>query len=214
MLYNLLLPLRLSRHIVSYPAPVRCISLLFLSLSFFGTTLCAVQGQQDLPAPPPLKRVTAIEIAQLQGTKDLKARVRLSLELAEGHLANAERFTTVSQFDEASNELGQYQAVYEEALQYMSSLPDKGNKTRDAYKRIELSLRAHSPRIETIRRSTPREYAINVKTLAEYAKDAREEALNAFYGDTVLREAQPEKQKGYNTEQGRKPSSTVETKQP
>jgi hypothetical protein len=104
--------------------------------------------------------------------------------------------------------------VFEEALQYMSVLPDKGNKIRDAYKRIELSLRAHSPRIETIRRSTPREYAINVKTLAEYTKDAREEALNAFYGDTVLRETQPEKQKGYDAEQGRKPPSTVETKQP
>jgi hypothetical protein len=214
MLYNLSLPLRLSRHIVSIPVLVRCISLLFLAPLFFGNTLCVVNGQQDLPAPPPLKKVTAIEIAQLQGARDLKTRVRLSLELAEGHLANAERFTTVSQYDEASNELGQYQAVYEEALQYMSSLPDKGNKTRDAYKRIELSLRAHSPRIETIRRSTPREYAVNVTTLAEYTKDAREEALNAFYGDTVLREPLPDKQKGYDGEHGRKPSKTVETKQP
>jgi hypothetical protein len=214
MLYNLSLPLRLGRYIVSNPALVRCISLSFLSLIFLGNTLCAVKGQQDLPAPPPLKKVTAIEIAQLQGSKDLKARIRLSLELAEGHLANAERFTTVSQFDEASNELGQYQAVFEEALQYMSSLHDNGNKIRDSYKRIELTLRAHSPRIETIRRSTPREYAINIKALAEYTKDAREEALNAFYGDTVLRETQSEKQKGYDAEHGHKPSSTVETKQP
>jgi hypothetical protein len=214
MLYNLLLPLRLSRHIVSNPVLVRSSSLLFVALILLGNTLCVVKAQQDLPAPPPLKKVTANEIAQLQSTKDLKARVRLTLELAEGHLANAERFTTVSQFDEASSELGQYQAVFEEALQYMSSLNDKGNKIRDSYKRIEMSLRAHSPRIETIRRSTPREYAINVKTLAEYTKDAREEALNAFYGDTVLRESQAEKQKGYDAEHGRKPASTVETKQP
>ena len=39
-----------------------------------------------------------------------------------------------------------------------------------------------------MRRSTPVEYAINLKAAEEYIKDARSEALDSFYGQTVLRE--------------------------
>lgn len=146
------------------------------------------QFVQDIPAPPPLKVVPANELSQLSATRDLKNRVRMSLEFANGHLDNAEKYTNASDFDGASVELGKYRAVYEEALKYLDDLHDRSNHVRDSYKRIELALREEGPRIETIRRTTPREYAVNIKTLADYTRDAREQALNSFYGDTVLRE--------------------------
>ena len=59
-------------------------------------------------------------------------------------------------------------------------------------------------RLEAIRRVTPSEYAINVKAICEYAREARDAALNSFYGDTVIKDsAQLEK----NPNGGDSPSS-------
>lgn len=169
--------------------------------------------QQDIPAPPPVKKLSLEELSELDRTKDLKTRTRTSISFAESHLGNAERLTTTSQFDEASEELGRYRAVFEDALRYLDNLQDKSNRTRDAYKRIELALRQHASRIETIRRVTPVEYAVNIKRLAEYTKDAREQALNAFYGDTVLREKSPV-QNDRDSEHGKSLSNPTEPKRP
>jgi hypothetical protein len=181
--------------------------------SVCGTVYSQQTPQQDIPAPPPLKKLSQEEISELDRTKDLKSRTRSSISFAESHLGNAERLSTTSQFDEASEELGRYRAVFEDALRYLDSLQDKSNRTRDAYKRIELALRQHASRIETIRRATPVEYAVNIKRLAEYTKDAREQALNAFYGDTVLREKSPA-QNDRDSEHGKSLSNTPEPKRP
>jgi hypothetical protein len=39
-----------------------------------------------------------------------------------------------------------------------------------------------------MRRDTPLEYAIRMKEIEERAREGRTEALNAFYGQTVMRE--------------------------
>jgi hypothetical protein len=44
-----------------------------------------------------------------------------------------------------------------------------------------------------MRRSTPAEYAGNLKDAEEYLREARAEALDSFYGQSVLRDAPPEK---------------------
>src|SRR6266536_389524 len=62
--------------------------------------------QQDIPEPPPLKTLSRQEKSSLDGTRDLKARIRTSISFAEDHLSNAERETNASQFDLASEELG------------------------------------------------------------------------------------------------------------
>jgi hypothetical protein len=43
-----------------------------------------------------------------------------------------------------------------------------------------------------MRRMTPAEHAVHVKAICEHARNARSEALNAFYGDTVIREDSPD----------------------
>ncbi len=181
--------------------------------SVCGASYTRQTPQQDISAPPPVKKLSQEEISELDRTKDLKARTRSSISFADTHLGNAEQLTTASQFDEASEELGRYRAVFEDALRYLDNLQDKSNRARDAYKRIELALRQHASRIETIRRVTPVEYAVNIKRLAEYTKDAREQALNAFYGDTVLRENSPV-QNDRDSEHGKSLSSPSEPKRP
>ena len=49
-----------------------------------------------------------------------------------------------------------YQALIENALQFLSTFKRDSNKTRDLYKRLELALRADGPRLTAMRRTTAR----------------------------------------------------------
>ena len=141
----------------------------------------------DQTAPPPAKVITREERSQLNQSKDEKARIKLSIELAETHLANAESHTSQQQYEGAASEAGKYWALFEDALGFMKTVDRKGNKRRDLYKRLELSLRAHGPRWASMRRSTPAEYAVWIKEIEEFARNGRTEALNSFYDNTVIR---------------------------
>jgi hypothetical protein len=147
------------------------------------------QHTQDQAAPPPLKVITRVERTQLEQAKDEKARVKLSITLAEGHLSEVETKTSLQQYDAASAAAGMYWAIVEDVMGYMKKIQRDNNKKRDLYKRLELALRAHGTRLSTVRRSTPAEYAVWIKQIEEFARDGRTEALNSFYGHTVLRES-------------------------
>jgi hypothetical protein len=143
-----------------------------------------------------MKFVSHAERAQLSSARDVKARTRASIELAEARLRRAEELTTALQYDAASSELGCYQALIENVMGYLSELKSDKNKIRDIFKRLELTLRAHSARIEAIRRVTPAEYGVNLKVITDYTRSARTEALNCFYGDSaVLEEIKQEEAK-------------------
>jgi hypothetical protein len=149
-------------------------------------------GQEPRPldqtAPPPLKIILRLERNQLNGSKDDKARVKLSIELAETHLTNAENQTSQQQFDHAAAEAGMYWAIIEDVLKFMKTVERDNNRKRDLYKRLELSLRAHVPRLSIMRRSTPADYAVWIREIEEFARKGRTEALNSFYGHTVIRD--------------------------
>lgn len=151
---------------------------------------CVAQAQENpfSAAPPPMKFVSSPERAQLSSARDVKARTRASIELAEARLQRAEELTTALQYDAASTELGCYQGLMEDAMNYLNGLKTDKGKMRDLFKRVELTLRAQGTRIEALRRVTPMEYGINIKAITDYTRSARTEALNAFYGDTVVRE--------------------------
>ncbi len=150
--------------------------------------------QQPLTAPPPPKVISRLDRAQLDATKDTKARIRTTIQLAETHLTTAESFTGRNDYDHAALELGNYAALIEDALNFLTPLSRDRNKTRDLYKRLELALRAHGPRLTAMRRSTPLEYAYWIKGLEDFARQGRTEALNSFYGHTVFRESSPKPQ--------------------
>jgi hypothetical protein len=152
----------------------------------------AIRAQQprqpDETAPPPLKIITRVERTQINSSRDEKARVKLSIEFAETHLANAERETSHQQYDVAAAEAGMYWALVEDAFIFMKTIDRDNNRKRDLYKRLELSLRAHGPRLSIMRRGTPSEYAVWIKEIEEFARKGRTEALNSFYGHTVIRD--------------------------
>jgi hypothetical protein len=153
-----------------------------------------------LPAPPPLRLVPRDMRSQLDAAHDVKARVRLSVELAESRLASAERMTASQQYEFASRELGIYQGLLDDALRFLKEQKEQ-KKLREVYKRFEISLRSHAARLETMRRTTPSEYAVNIKSLTDYTKSVRGEALNGFYGDTVIRDL-PDDEKEKAPEEG------------
>ena len=169
----------------------RIVKLALLCLAIYVPALHAQDpAAQQLTAPPPLKIVSREERARILGAEDSKARLRTTIEFAELHLAKAEVLTSENNFESATGELGKYEALIEDALNYLSPMVRDKNKTRDLYKRLELALRAHGPRLTAIRRSTPLEYAVWIKALEEFARKGRTEALNSFYGHTVFREPQ------------------------
>ena len=164
-------------------------------LLFLAPFVPAVSAQDPHPldqtAPPPMKIITRAERSQLEQAKDDKARVKLTIELAETHLAKVESQTSQQQFEGAAAEAGMYWALIEDVLNFMTTVEHDSNRRRDLYKRLELTLRAHGPRWTTIRHSTPAEYAVWIKEIEEFARNGRTEALNSFYGHTVIRDSSP-----------------------
>lgn len=165
-------------------------------LSVLMCTLCfsreasaqTVVQTAETAAPPPLKYIPDDARDKLAEARDDKARTRASLELADGRLIQAAQLAADEQHDGAAAQLGIYQALIADAIRHLRQSSKPVSRNRDLFKRIELALRAHVPRIESIRRITPSDDAVNVKAVIEYVRGARTEALNAFYGDTVMRE--------------------------
>jgi hypothetical protein len=157
-----------------------------------------VSGQetpvQDQAAPPPLKIITREDRAQINQSKDAKARVRTTLDLALLRLGEIETQTSAHDYPAALAGAGRYWALLEDVFGYLKTMKGDSNKTRDLYKRIELALRSHGPRLIAVRRETPSEYAVWMKELEDFARNGRTEALNSFYGHTVFRDKNPEQQ--------------------
>lgn len=131
--------------------------------------------------------------SQLLTTRDAKSRVKLTIELADARLVHIESLTSQKDFEKASEALGTYLGLIEDVMRFIGGMPREKTSTRDLYRRLDIALRAQIPRLAVMRRDTPSDYAIHLKTAEEFARNTRTEALESFYGNTVLRE-DPEKQ--------------------
>ena len=187
-----------------------------LTLAFVCVPPVAAQNPEPQPtpltAPPPLKLISREERQQLDQTKDLKQRLRLTMELASGHLTRAEQLTTQTSYDAASAEVGMYHALIENVLEVLSSLKRDSDKARDLYKKLEMALRVDGPRLTAMRRITPLEFAVWIKKVEDFARAARTEALNSFYGHTVVRE--PPKSAAEKSEEKPKETPTPKSNHP
>lgn len=161
---------------------------LFLLLSIAATAFGQepVTPFEDDDVPPPTIALSKTEAAQLKTEIDLKERTILCLQFANSRLQQAETLTTNADFQNALSELGGYQAVIDDSLSYLKNLKNDSKKVRDNVKRLEIALRGHAPRLETIRRSTPFQYALRLKPILNFAREARSRALNLFFSDTVV----------------------------
>jgi hypothetical protein len=168
---------------------IRSTQLLLLFATLYVPVLCGQESHvQDQTGPPPLKTISRVERTQLNESKDAKARVRITLELALVHLAEVEAQTSQHDYPAAAAEAGRYWALVEDVFSFLKTMKGDSNKTRDLSKRVELALRAQGPRLSAIRRGTPSEYSFWMKQIEDYARNGRTEALNSFYGQTVFRD--------------------------
>ena len=193
------------------------ISAQLLLLAFvFLPSVCAQDAQPSptpLMAPPPFKMIVKEERVQIeQQTKDPSKRLRLTIEFATAHLGVAEQHTAQGNFEAAQSEVGMYHALIENVREFMASFRRDSNKTRDLYKKLELALRAHGPRLTAMRRITPLEFAVWIKQVEDYAREGRTEALNSFYGHTVVSE--PKKTEKNNEKPKEIPSPTPKSNEP
>jgi hypothetical protein len=179
------------------PAPARraalaCAALAFVALAFGDAAAQADGGPQradDLAGAPPLRYVPDDVRRQLDTeARDVKARTKLSLQLADERLARAAADADADRFEDATNELGVYEAIVADSITFVQASGRTGNKLRDIFKRIEMALRAHVPRLETLRRGLPAAHAVYAKATIEFVREERDQALNAFYDDTVIPE--------------------------
>ncbi len=184
------------------PLPTNWRQLNFLLAGILLTAFCAAAlGQSarqpdQMPAPPPLRTIPPAERAELNEAKDPKARMRSTLDLAGQHLQRAEKAATEQQYDASLMELGNYLALIEDGFKFLAGLNAERGKTRDHYKHLELALRAHGPRLTAMRRITPLEYATRMKEVETFAREGRTDALNAFYGHTVVRDGPGKQDEG------------------
>ncbi|HBB98571.1 MAG TPA: hypothetical protein DC054_24575 [Blastocatellia bacterium] len=167
-------------------------------LQVIGACLLSTSGAAQpqmprLPAPPPLRLVSRSERSQLDEARDAKARLHATIALAEDHLMHAENFTEQKKFDEASAEVGSYIGLIGDLRDYISKLNHDKTSTRDICRHLEMDVRPHLPRLAVIRRTTPVSYSLYIKEAEEFIKDTRAEALDSFYGHSVLREPAPAK---------------------
>lgn len=169
-------------------------TLFFLILNF---AFCiAAFGQDDVPdaAPPPVKVISKDERARLETkSADLRDRTKLSLELMDIRLDAAEKHAAGRYFDAMFTELGGFHALMDDSLEFLSRRDNGSNgKVLDNFKRLEIGLRAFSPRIETIRRELPVRYDDYVRKLMKYVRDARTRATEPMFADSVVPNRKPD----------------------
>jgi len=142
----------------------------------------------QMSAPPPMKFVSRDEREQLNGAADPKAHTRIAIDLASEHLSHAEQFTSQKEYDAAAEEIGRYLGLIDDTLRFLSTMNSDKAKTRDLYRHLDIALRGQMPRLTVMRRTTPVEYAINIKAAEDFVRNARSDALDSFYGHTVIRD--------------------------
>lgn len=181
-----------AKYIVLFAAHLIVLAFVCLPAVNAQDTPAPVATPQPTPltAPPPFKMIVKEERSAIELQKDSSKRLKLTIEFAGGHLLRAEQHTAREDYEAASTEVGMYHALIESALTFLSTFKRDSNKTRDLYKRLELALRADGPRLTAMRRTTPLEFAVWIKQVEDFARDGRTEALNSFYGHTVVREPQ------------------------
>ena len=145
----------------------------------------SAQDDQEF-APPPVKVISKDERLRLEGQTDLKSRTKLTLDMMQSRLTAAERLTTGEDFDGVFRELGDFQALMDNGVDYLAKL-DKGNgKVLDNFKRLEIAFRGFGPRLEAIRRAVPPRYEDYIVKLMTYLREARIRAIDPQFADTVV----------------------------
>ncbi|HEX8737984.1 MAG TPA: hypothetical protein VF721_21810 [Pyrinomonadaceae bacterium] len=158
-----------------------------LSFAFCFPAIASAQ-QPDEPevAPPPIRSISKEEKQQLEAESNVKKYTQLALSLMETRLKNAEALTTETNYREALNTLGGFQILLENTLGFLSRNNVENDKVQENLKKLELTLRGQTSRLEVVRRAMPSRYAFYVQKLIRIVRDARTKAIEPLFGETVV----------------------------
>ena len=173
---------------------IRLYSFLCFSLLTIHFSLSTVASAQDDPpdqAPPPVKVISKDELTRLATKTDIEGRTKLSLELMNVRLLAAEKRCAAEDFDGVFSEFGVFIGLMDDAFLFLQKRNNGGGKVLDNFKRIEITLRAMTPRIEVIRRELPPRYDDFVRKMSAYVRDARAKATESLFDDTVIQVKKP-----------------------
>ena len=146
------------------------------------------QALRDEGGPPPMRYLPDDVRSRLEAQSDPKDRTRLAMLICEERLTLAAQHADQDRFVAATGEVGVYEAVVEDTLRFLHKPGRADNKLRDIFKRVEITLRSHVTRLESIRRALPSQHAVYLKDAIDFVRDRRDVALGAFYSDSVIRE--------------------------
>ncbi len=168
---------------------VRRAAILFFSLftiHYSLLTAISAQDEQTELAPPPLRTITKDEKVRLGNESDLKAHTKLSIELMNERLSQAEQLNTATNYDGVFRELGGFQGILDYTLDFLEKSDANNGKVLDNFKRFEIGLRGFVPRLETIRRDLPLRYEDYVHKLIKYVRESRSKAIEPQFGNSVI----------------------------
>ncbi len=151
-------------------------------------------GQEPLldVAPPPLAIISKDERSKLDRAPDPKDRIKVAADLMDLRLDLAEKLSTNEEFDAMFRELGGFQALVSNSLEFLDRRNNGNSKVLDAYKKLEIELRQFMPRLESIRRDLPLRYEEYVRKLLRYVREARAAAVDPMFSDTVVPVPRPD----------------------
>ncbi len=134
------------------------------------------------------KLISRAEKSSLDAEGDISGRTKLSLTLMETRLGSAESFYTQNRFDEMFVELGVFNALIDNTLNFLKKKDGGRNgKVLNSFKRLEINLRRFAPRIELMRRELPAKYEFYVRGLLKSVRAARSQAVEPMFDDSVVR---------------------------
>ena len=159
-------------------------------IGFCALTNVQAQDEQTIvgAAPPPLKIISKEEKTQLGAETDVNKHTKLALTLIEARLKQAEDLYGQQKFPEMFEQLGSFHALIDETLEFLNQNDAGRGKVLGSFKKFEMNLRAFLPRLEIIRRDVPSEFEPYVKSLAKEVRQARADAIEPFFSETVVRE--------------------------
>lgn len=164
----------------------------FFTFSFLlaGQYVCAQEPPDD-QAPPPLKRLSESERAQINAQTDVKKRTKLALELMETRIKNSEMLSAQQDFDAMYIQLGGFHALMDNTLAFLNKSDKDSDKVLNNFKKLDIGLRKFPPRLEVIRRDLPVKYEYYVRILIRYIREARAKAVEPLFDDTVVPDKKP-----------------------
>lgn len=170
---------------------------LFFAFCLFVLTFCAPDAASAQPseeieiAPPPVKIISKEEKQQLEAEPNVKKYTQIALSLMEARLKTAESQTTENNYRDALNTLGGFEILLENTLGFLSK-DAASDKVQNNLKRLEITLREQTGRLEVMRRAMPSRYGFYVQKLIKIVRAARTKAVEPLFGNTVVPQMQPQ----------------------